>query len=42
MLIWKKILYTKIPYDDKNFNKNKFWLSMKVLCGLKQTKYHNI
>ena len=29
-------IYTKIPYGDKNFNTNKFWLLKKALYGLKQ------
>ena len=29
-------IYTRIPYDDKNFNTNKFWQLKKALYGLKQ------
>ena len=34
----RKKIYTKIPYGDKNFNINKFWLlkKKKALYGLKQ------
>jgi len=32
----KDIYPKKIPYGDKNFDTNKFWLFKKALYGLKQ------
>ena len=34
---WEGYIYAKIPYEDINYNKNKFWLLKKALYGLKQT-----
>ena len=31
-------IYTKIPYGDKNFNTNNFWLIEKALYDLKQAE----